>query len=150
MQRLFLTAIKRVLNEDAQKRLDAFDDEDYDEEPRDEHGRTAEFYTDLNLPIPESLKNKQSDFIKFDLEKDYDTYEIDVIVNMNDFVMVVDDEEFGSTVYLSNGNNIQILEDSADINAQIWWNTRSRWQRFKDWVEGIYNIIKKKISTTNK
>ena len=146
MKRLFLTAIKRVLNEDAQKRLDAFDDEDYDEEPRDEHGRTAEFYTDLNLPIPESLKNKQSDFIKFDLEKDYDTYEIDVTVNMDDFVMVVDNEEFGSVLYLSNGSSIEIIEDSADINAQIWWNTRSRWQRFRDWAEGVYNIIKKKIN----
>lgn len=150
MKRLFLTGIKRVLNEEAQKRLDEFDDEDYDDEPVDEYGRNAQWYDEAQIPIPESLKDKRKDYLQFDIENDYDAYLIDITVNEAKFVMAVDHEDEGSTVYMSNGTVIEVVEDTLEINGQIWWNNRNLWQKFSDWCEGIYSIIKKKFKFNTK
>lgn len=147
MKRLFLTGIKRVLNEEAQKRLDAFEDEDDYAEPTDENGRNAEWYQDLGLPVPDSLKRSAQEYLQFDLEKDYDEYEVDITISMKNFVMAVDHEEYGSTVYLSNGNNVEVIEDNSDINAQIWWNSRSKWEIFKENVQNKYKKVINRLST---
>lgn len=136
-----------MLNEEAQKRLEAFEDEEGYSEPKDENGRNSEWYEDLGLPVPDSLKKLPQDYIQFDLEKDYDSYDVDITINMKEFVMAIDHEEFGSTVYLSDGSNVEVVEDNDDINAQILWNTRSRWEIFKEWIEKKYKKVINKLST---
>lgn len=138
MKLLYLTGFKRVLNEAAQKRLDDFEDSDEYEQPKDEYGRTAEFYLDQNISIPPELKeNKSSDLLKFDLEKDYDEYEIEVVVNLDQFVMCVDDEEEGCTIYLNSGHNVFVLEQAIDVTTQIWGHSRSNWEKFKEYISKL-------------
>lgn len=136
MKRLYLTATKRVLNESAQKRLDEFN---YDE-PTDSEGRSADWYADMNLPIPKDLK--QSEHIEFDPDTDYDEYEVDVIINLEDFTMAVDEEEYGSTIYLKSGHNIFVIQDTEDINAQIWYYNRGIIQKIKELVNKLKLTIK--------
>jgi len=148
LKQLFLTVEQKVLNEAAQKRLDLFEEEGEDFiEPRDSSGRSAEDYDSLGLPPSKELRElekTQTNSIRFDLEKDYDFYETDCIIRMSDYVMCIDDPEGGSVVYLKNGLNVEVLEESDDILAQIWYQNRSWWEKLKEFI----NKYKQK-STTN-
>lgn len=143
MKTLHLTGIKRVLNEAAQKRLDEYHDKNDYSEPKDENGMTLEKYYDLGLSPPKDLVDKSEDYLEFDLDSDYDAFEVPILINMRDFTMCIEDEEEGSIVYLKNKNNIYVLEDTDEIYSQIWWNDRTWWEKAKQ----KYNEIKNKFKT---
>jgi len=151
LKQLYLTVEQKVLNEAAQQRLDQFEDgEDDYTEPRDSSGRSADDYESLGLPPSKELielEKTQTNSIRFDLEKDYDFYETDCVIRMSDYVMCIDSVDGGSVVYLKNGLNVEVLEESDDILAQIWYQNRSWWEKIKEWAE---NKFKQKSSGSTK
>lgn len=152
MKRLFLRSLKRELNEAAQKKLDEYRNQS-DEEPTDEEGRTLSWFEDMNIRPPKSLLDKQKQFdegLELDLEEDYDWFEVDITINQDQFEMVEDDIEEGSIVHLKSGKYLEVIEDSGDINAQIWYNNRSTWEKIKEWYYIQKNKFNNKKKTKNK
>jgi len=153
MKFLYLTALRRELNEAAQKRLDEFEDgEDNYEAPKDHNGNSLEFYIENNLKAPDYLKeaSKNSEYIQFDLDEDYDVYQVDVIVKLDQFSMAIDDAEGGCVVYLENATNVQVLETAEEVEFQVRYHSRNNWEIFKDYIEVKYNRIKNKLKSINK
>lgn len=144
MKRLHLTVLRKELTEAAEKRLEELDI--YDENPKDSNGKTREYYENLGLPVSKEITDKEK-LLNGGIEltdDDYDFYETECTVNLDNFAMVIDDIEEGSSLFLSDGTFVNILEDSAEVNAQIWWLTRSKWEKFKEFISSIKRKFKKK------
>jgi hypothetical protein len=116
MKVIKLTGIRKELNEAAQKRLNEFE-EGYNEfeEPKCSNGKTAEYYENLGIPIPEDLKKKMKDYIDFDEEEDYDYYNVDVFVNSDDFSMAIDDIEGSCIVFTKSGSYVAVEESAKEV-----------------------------------
>lgn len=153
MKFLYLSALRRELNEAAQKRLDAFEDgEDNYEAPKDHNGNSLEFYIENNLKAPDYLKeaSKNSEYIQFDLDEDYDVYQVDVIVKLDQFSMAIDDAEGGCVVYLQNATNVQVLETAEEVEFQARYHSRSNWQVIIDYIKTEYKRIRNKFNKNRK
>jgi len=101
----------------------------------------------MNLRPPKELEEaskSSADSIRFELDKDYDFFEVDCMIRLSDYVMSIDDAEGGSLVYLKNGLHVSVLEDTDDIVAQIYYLNRSIWEKLKEWVNIKINKFKQK------
>jgi len=146
MKQLFLTVEQRVLNDAAQKKLDDFEASDDYEEPRDSSGRSREDYESLAMRPSkelEELEKKVVNTLRFDAEKDYDYFETPCMIRLSDYSACIDDVEGGSTIYLHNNLKIEVLEDSDDVAAQIWYHSRGWWEvmleKAEQKIKSIFN-----------
>lgn len=144
MKLLYLTMYRRVLNEEAQKRLDDYEDEDYIE-VRDEHGRTSEWYEEAGIPIPPDLLRREKEMnkgLEFE-DADYDDVYAECAIRPEEITMFTGTADGDSVVYLKNGTYVNVEEDTDEIGAQLWWLNRNWWEKLKEQV----TIIKNKFKT---
>jgi len=141
LKKLYLTSVKRILNDAAQKRLDEFEAQDDYNSPKDDYGRDYGWYMEAGIPVPKELEDQSKDYIDFK-DEDYDEFEADAIIRQSDFLMAIDDIEYGSTVYLLNGITVSVFEDAETINMQIWYNDLKWYERLKLKIEELINKLK--------
>ncbi|AGO47626.1 hypothetical protein Phi4:1_gp091 [Cellulophaga phage phi4:1] len=128
------TKIDRELNEQAQLKYKEFIGQTLNPIERgqiaDEEGRTSKWYEDLNIPVPEELKPKNSkplpSSISFDAVADYDIKRVQVQINLNEveeFERVIGEEgiEDYTVVIYKSGREITIDEEvnSHDLNSKL-------------------------------
>lgn len=93
-------------------------------EPTDENGNTAEYYTNLGLPVPDNLKSKSSmSIIGQDLDLELD--EIDVtykkaIIEKSEFSFLEENVKLGSTLYTKSGFEMKIEENLDEIIKRVF------------------------------
>jgi len=133
------------MTEEAEKKLEAYEQESW-EEPVDNNGKNKDYYDSLGLPAPKELIEREKNIDKgIEItDEDYHWFETECSIRLSKYVMCIDDAEEGSIIYLSNGTHVSVLEDSDDVNAQIWWLTRSRWEKIKEYFRTIVNKFKNK------
>lgn len=143
MKFIYLTGLRKELNEVAQKRLDDWEGESY-EEAVDSDGRSREYFENLGIKVPKEITDKEKnldDDITF-TDEDYDEFEVDVVINIEDFSMSIDTTEDTATIYLKNGMFVNTLENSSEINGQIWWITRTPWEKIQNYWKELINKFK--------
>lgn len=131
MKLLYLTVLQRVLTEEAEKRLDEYEELEH-EELTDSYGRTAEYYSDLGIPKPAELKDKEKELEITD--DDYDVIATDCVVKLDNFSMALDsvaEEDYNCTVFLLDGTFVKVAETAEEIDFQIKYLTRTKWEKFK-------------------
>lgn len=146
--RLSLTGIGEVLTEAAEKRLEK--GESY-QTPTCSNGRTAEFYDDIGIPIPPDLEAKLKQKDKgIELEDtDFEAVTSDVILYEDQIKVMVTDDEF-TTIFLSDGLTITVLETSEEIDYYLDFLHRTWFEKIKDSVFMFFRRIKWKIKGTKK
>ena len=116
-----LTRISRVLTEEAQKRLEEFEKKflkDQKSEPTDSNGKTAKWYEDMNMPVPEELKKIGPESqITFE-EKDYTKEESELLCNIKE-VKYFDRGEEGTLVLFDNKAVLIVKENIEEIYTKI-------------------------------
>lgn len=150
---LLLTAMQKDLTEEAQKKIDDF--EDNEEEPKDSYGRTAEHYEDLGIPIPKELIDKGKTSSKLELnDEDYEYSASDALIDLNQFKFCVDideDPEEGAIIYLKENMSMSVLESSAEIYSQIRYLNRGIFARIEEWIRiQIYKFKRKNGTNSTK
>lgn len=93
--------------------------EGVEEEPKDDEGRTASWYEDMGMNIPEELKEKNSsnmfpitdEFFNFHIKKAF--------IPLNEIAYIAGDIEEGCEVVLKNGDTIKAIEDEEHVAASI-------------------------------
>lgn len=86
---------------------------------RDSLGRTAEFYEELGIDIPEELSSEEN--VKpFEIKKEnYDIIEKSGKVKPSVIDFMVDNEDFGSTLYLDTDFTITVKETVEEVENKI-------------------------------
>lgn len=82
---------------------------------KDQYGYSKEQYEDLNIPIPKDSTIKDDELQEEDLE----TITSKAFFNVDDFLMVVEHEDTGSTIYLKSGHTLDVLESPKKIIKKI-------------------------------
>ena len=164
MKRLYLTAVHTVPSEEGQKRIDealsksnGFVEEVF----RDEHGHTREFYEDVAGKVPKGFAEAEKEFYSKNQESEIDENgnmylqpeEIEYafteyLVPLKRVVDVEDTLEFGSMLTLDDGRVVHIEETVEDVNYMIYLLTMSKWDKFLNKINSIFNSFWRKI--TNK
>lgn len=141
--RLSLTGIGEVLTEAAEKRLEK--GESY-QTPTCSNGRTAEFYDDIGIPIPPDLEAKLKQKDKgIELEDtDFEAVTSDVILYEDQIKVMVTDDEF-TTIFLSDGLTITVLETAEEIDYYLDFLHRNWFEKSKDSIFMFLRRIKWKI-----
>lgn len=146
--RLNLTGVGEVLKESAEKKLEQ-EDNIY-EVPKCSNGNTAEFYNDLNMPLPPDLVEKlkvQDNGIIFG-DDDYEAVTSHILVYEDQIKLVVTDDEF-TTVFLEDGITITILETAVEIDDYLDYVHRNLLEKFRDSVSYFLREIKRKLNHKN-
>jgi hypothetical protein len=104
MKKLQLTLFSKVPNE---KGIAKINKANSSKPITDEHGHDAEWYRDLNLPVPKELE-----------EDDLDVTMSLLLINLDDFSSAVDDEEY-THVYTKSGVKFDVHETVFEIDEQI-------------------------------
>ena len=149
-QFLFLTEVITVLNEKGEERLNK------NSNPKkltDDHGHSAEWYEDMNLPVPPELLNNNTDVDDdgyMSLNDDEIEYEyLDTILDYSDFMKATNHTEgFGSLVTLKNMLTFRVDEDRDEIYGQILYNERGWFERLRDDVRSWYYNFRQKRNKT--
>lgn len=122
---LYLTKVGKAVNEKGRARIDmALDKEKkYDSESTSGVINKA-WFIDQGLQVPPEYQNEEDEpeidedgFINLDEDELEDTYS-QVVLNYEDFGMVVDGDEF-TTVYTKSGMYVEIYETARQVNKQI-------------------------------
>lgn len=126
-----LTRLKRVLTEEAEQKLQEFEEEVSLRDikpPVDDEGRTAQWYEDMNMKVPEDLllRTNNEDYLELDLEDDYNIIETVYYVNKNDIIEIEDvskDDAYLGDTFLTLDNNItvNIKENINQVILSIFW-----------------------------
>jgi hypothetical protein len=87
---------------------------------KDQHGLTVEQYEDMNIPIPDdSTHNTIDDESEFLDDMDLDTVPSVTFFDAEDFLMVAEHLDFGSTIYLRTGHVLDVAESPRQIINKI-------------------------------
>lgn len=116
-----LTRISRVLTKEAQKRLEEFEKKflkDQKSEPTDSNGKTAKWYEDMNMPIPEELQKVGPESQIIFEEKDYTKEESELLCNVTE-VKYFDRGEEGTLVLFDNKAVLIVKENIEEIYTKI-------------------------------
>lgn len=120
---LYLTKIGKTVNEKGRKRIDQALEKEKNLNNAGSGTITKAWFEEQNLPVPKEYQDEIEDeideegFINLSDEELEDTY-TQVILNWDDFGMVVDGEDY-STIYTKSGMFVEIYECAADVNKQI-------------------------------
>ena len=142
---IFVTVIGEVLTEEAKKKLDSQDYVEYDDLTCD-NGHQRSWYQNMDIPIPQELKDKEKLFNKNNEEladEDYEQVASIGFFKLSDFKLCVDNTSIGSTVFLRGGLTLTCEERSIEIYEIIEWEYRSNWTKIKSfwWDAWMNNYI---------
>lgn len=140
---LHLSALSVKPNENGDKKIQK--SKEGKGESRDTYGRSREFYTENNLPIPTHLFESSEEDLEYDeeglllLDDEDIKYEASpLIIDLLDFSYCSDSDKIGSMLVTKSGEAIDILESSFEVYSQIDWMNKSwvsrNWEDFKYWV----------------
>ena len=92
---------------------------EFPEDKKDSLGNTAEFYKDLGIDIPEELQAEDS--IKgFEIKKeDYDIIEKPGKIKPSVIDFMVDNDDFGCTIYVDTDFTVTVKETVEEIENRI-------------------------------
>lgn len=145
---LYLTEISTIISEKGEEKIKRIE-RGSSGIKRDSFGRSAEFYEDLNIPIPDELLEEDEDGGIDDegmiqLEEGEFEYDFnDCLIDLDDFSCAMNHNEFGSNIYLKNQFYIRVEETVEEINLQIAILQLTRLDKFNIWWETIKNKFKK-------
>ncbi len=138
--KLRLTGVGSVLTQAAEKKLEK--GEDY-QIPTCENGKTADWYDDMNIPLPDSLVEKlkkQDKGIKLE-DEDFEEVYSDVSVYQEDILLMVSDEDL-TTIFLRDSDiTLTVLETCEDIDSYIEYMSLNSFQRV--WL-AVSNLFSRK------
>lgn len=144
---LHLTAIKKELTDEAQDKIDAWENMDDGGEPTCSSGNTREFYDNMGLKVPDSLIAAEKELNKpldLDEETDYVYEYSDAIVDLKEFRFAVnldENEDLGCDVWLKGNAKMTVAESAYDIYAQIDYLERSWFTKIKDKIKEKWNKL---------
>lgn len=135
--RLSLTGVGNVLTESAEKKLEK--GESY-KTPTCDNGKTASWYEDMNIPIPDELELKlkqQDEGVKLE-DGDFEEVYSDVSIYEDDILLKVTDEDF-TTIFVRGGDvTLTVLETVDEIDSYIEYMNRGWFERIKDYVSFFF------------
>lgn len=132
MKLLKLTAVSTLLRKEAEDKINKAT-----RSPKvlkDEDGRTAEWYMDLGMRVPEHLENDEHEedvFIEFD-DEDFEDFHNYTVIPLKNFLFCTDKEFSGSILYLEGNLEIEILQSSREVQQQIEYLNRNWIQKLID------------------
>jgi hypothetical protein len=146
---IFVTEVITILNEAGEKKLK---EATSDGEATDEHGRTAEWYEDIGIPIPDSLVNRRPEIDEdgfMNLSPDEFTYDFqNRFIDMTDFFTAVEADEFGTIIQFNNGVTFWLEEDLFEVYARIYVSQMNWFERFKESVSLFFSRKKENNNKT--
>lgn len=110
----------------------------------DEHGNTREFYEELGVKIPEGFFEEDNDDFEDDIDEDGNMFlkpdemeydYSDLVLSLDSFSSVVDDEELGSILTTKNGKEFHIEETAEQVYAYILVINRSWFTKIKNYIQ---------------
>lgn len=107
--------------EKGQKKLDELNSKSYGQKV-DENGRSAEWYENLGMSVPEELIESEPEDMEVYLtlkDGELSTSYSDTCFNTDYLIAIVDNQDQGSTVYLDGDIEILAKETEAEINELI-------------------------------
>ncbi len=116
------------------------------EAEQSEEGYDAEFYDNLGIRPPKDIRDKDAPKIdengNIHLEPDELEYEFsDCIILLSEFSSAVEHEELGSVIYTKSGNVFHVEESPEEIFGYILIISRTRWEKFRDYVSSLWRKI---------
>ena len=106
--------------------------EDSVEESVDENGKSASWYEDMNLPIPDDLKQKSATNILPITDEFFDFKIVSAFIPLGEVSYIAGDFDEGCEVVLKNGDTIKAIDDEIDVYLQIEELTKlTFWQKLK-------------------
>lgn len=149
---LCLTQVITKPSEEGQKRIDAaLERRKNGGEKTNEDGYTAEWFRDMNLPVPEDLLESEEDDdideegYMFIPNEELEYVFLDMILSLDDFSSATKNEDIGSTVITKEGVSYHVQEEVEDIFGIIYITTQTWKERvIENWKYKIKNIFKKK------
>lgn len=127
--KLSLTGCGSVLTEAAEKKLET--QEDY-QIPTCDNGKNADWYDDMNIPLPDSLvkKIKQQETGVELKDEDFEEVYSDVSLYESDILLMIEDEDL-TTIFLRNSDiRLTVLETVEDIDDYISYLSLNSFQRW--------------------
>lgn len=121
-------------------------------------GMPLSFYIENNLRPPDDVEDDSeidSDGNINLTNEEMEEFYTEAILNLEDFSMVVDEEDEGSTVYTKSGTFINVAQDSDDVYDQIEYLNRNFAEKIRDYIQREirlykYRLQKKKQKLNNK
>lgn len=81
---------------------------------KDEYGRTAEWYEEAGMPVPDDLLEQQDEQEEI-TEEDWDRFTADCYIDPTQIVLMVDNHDEGSTIYFKDKFDITVEETVEEI-----------------------------------
>ena len=85
---------------------------------KDQHNLTVEQYEDMGIPIPEDSTHHQ-DLVEGESENNLDIIPSVTFFDVEEFLMVAEHLDFGSTIYLKTGHSLDVLETPRQVINRI-------------------------------
>ncbi len=130
--RLSLTGVGEVLTEAAEKKLEKGDSY---QTPTCDNGKTASWYEDMAIPLPDSLLEKlkqQDEGVELE-DEDFEVVTSEVVVYEDQIKLILSDSDF-TTIFLHGGITITVLETPDEIDSYLSFLERGWFERVKDEV----------------
>lgn len=86
---------------------------------KDQHNLTVEQYEDMGIPIPEDSTHHQDIDEEEDLDSNLDIIPSVTFFDAEKFLMVAEHLDFGSTIYLTTGHSLDVLETPRQVINRI-------------------------------
>jgi len=140
MKLLYLTSVIIVPSQAGEEKIERALNKKTGEK-RDDYNRNAEWYQDMNLPVPDHLLEEDSDMDSdgniFLREEEMEWDFMDCIINLKNFQTAIDNQQIGCVVYTQQGDEIHVSETVEEVFSYINYLTRP-------WNERVVDFIKNK------
>lgn len=91
-----------------------------EKEPEDENGKTASWYEDMNLPIPDELKNNVDNELSLPITDEFFEFKTKhSFIPIKNIDYIMGDFEEGAEIILLSGEVIKTIEDEHEIKNRI-------------------------------
>ena len=140
MKRLYLTSFAYEPNEKGKQRIKKIKDTNPEFDKN-----TKEYFSNLGISPPKDLEesdletDSEGRFILKDDE--LSVVSTQVVVNLNNFLMVVDEQKC-STLYLTDGSAIDIVESAFEVDEQINYATQNFFQKIVAQVKNFMYLYR--------
>ena len=113
-----VTLLTTLLSESGEQKIQAHSNPNMSK--KDQHNLTVEQYEDMGIPIPEDSTHLIEDAgdDKID-DTDLDIVPSQTFFDADDFLMVTEHLDFGSTIYLRTGHTLDVLETPRTVINRI-------------------------------